>query len=170
MVGGIGWINVGVFSFSKLTRFRFIIFNIPGAVIGYYFGSKTGKVRDMKGVCVYEAFSKLPLDKRGQILSDIAKKMFKGAIANWSSGALRKYTTFILEIFTTFPLAGNYFYWAWHPNGISNTQKDCQNLDSVWPIHQLWHVPARVRFLISDRLINKFVSYKMPPVYKRSST
>lgn len=58
----------------------FIIFNIPGAVFGYYMGSKTGKVRDMKGVSVYEAFSKLPLDKRGQILSDIGKKMFKTAI------------------------------------------------------------------------------------------
>ena len=58
----------------------FILLNIPGAVIGYYFGSKMGKVRDMKGTCVYDAFQKLPIEKRTSILTDLAKKMFKNAI------------------------------------------------------------------------------------------
>ena len=31
----------------------FIVFNIPGSIAGYYMGSKMGKVRDMKGVCVF---------------------------------------------------------------------------------------------------------------------
>ena len=44
-----------------------------------------GKVRDMKGTCVYEAFSKLGKDKRGQILSALATKLFKGAIAGAAS-------------------------------------------------------------------------------------
>ncbi len=58
----------------------FIIFNIPGAILGYYFGSRAGKVRDMKGVCVYEAFNSLPLERRGAILADIAKKVIGTAI------------------------------------------------------------------------------------------
>ncbi|KAI8807563.1 DnaJ-domain-containing protein [Cladochytrium replicatum] len=42
----------------------FIVFNIPGAIFGAYTGSKMGKVRDMKGVSVYEAFSKLGQEKK----------------------------------------------------------------------------------------------------------
>lgn len=58
----------------------FIILNIPGAIFGYYFGSKMGKVRDMKGVCVYEAFTSLPIDRRMKILSDISVKVLGSAI------------------------------------------------------------------------------------------
>jgi curved DNA-binding protein CbpA len=57
----------------------FIILNIPGAIFGYYFGSKMGKVRDMKGVCVYEAFTSLPIDRRMKILSDISLKILGSA-------------------------------------------------------------------------------------------
>ncbi|KAJ3192909.1 hypothetical protein HK101_005777 [Irineochytrium annulatum] len=59
----------------------FIVFNIPGAVAGYYMGDKMGKVRDMKGVSVYEAFCKLGKERRAEILSHMATKMFKNAIA-----------------------------------------------------------------------------------------
>ncbi|KAI9344226.1 DnaJ domain-containing protein [Zopfochytrium polystomum] len=62
------------------TMLGFIILNIPGAVFGYYMGSKMGKVRDMKGVSVYEAFSKLTKEKKNEILSHLATKMFKNAI------------------------------------------------------------------------------------------
>ncbi len=55
-----------------------IVLNIPGAVAGYYFGSKMGKVRDMKGKCVYEAFSSLSKEKRGQILSSVAQQVVAG--------------------------------------------------------------------------------------------
>ncbi|KAJ3096726.1 hypothetical protein HDU97_005617 [Phlyctochytrium planicorne] len=58
----------------------FIVFNIPGAVFGYWMGNKMGKVRDMKGVSVYEAFSKLGKEKKAEILSHLAKKMFSSAI------------------------------------------------------------------------------------------
>lgn len=34
-----------------------------------------GKVRDLKGVSVYEAFSKLSLEKRGEILAGLGKKV-----------------------------------------------------------------------------------------------
>ena len=40
-----------------------IIGNIPGFFLGMYFGSMMGKVLDMKGVCVHDAFMKLSKDK-----------------------------------------------------------------------------------------------------------
>ncbi|KAI9002392.1 DnaJ domain-containing protein [Gaertneriomyces semiglobifer] len=58
----------------------FIVFNIPGALFGAWTGKKMGKVRDMKGVSVYEAFSKLGKDRKAEILSHLAAKMFKTAI------------------------------------------------------------------------------------------
>ena len=60
----------------------FIVFNIPGAVIGGYYGSRMGKVRDMKGVSVYEAFSRLSSQKRQEILTQIGKKFFTTAITH----------------------------------------------------------------------------------------
>ena len=39
-----------------------------------------GKVRDMKGVCVYEAFSKLSKDKKAEVLSHLAQKVLKASI------------------------------------------------------------------------------------------
>lgn len=39
-----------------------------------------GKVRDMKGVSVYEAFANLSLDKRNDILMGFAKHFVTGAI------------------------------------------------------------------------------------------
>ncbi|KAJ3283395.1 hypothetical protein HDU76_008477 [Blyttiomyces sp. JEL0837] len=62
------------------TMLGFIIFNIPGAFVGYWMGNKMGKIRDMKGVSVYEAFSKLGKEKKAEILSHLAQKMFHGSI------------------------------------------------------------------------------------------
>ncbi|KAI9094928.1 DnaJ-domain-containing protein [Phlyctochytrium arcticum] len=57
----------------------FIVFNIPGALFGAYSGKKMGKVRDMKGVSVYEAFAKLEQPRKSEILSSLAGKLFKSA-------------------------------------------------------------------------------------------
>ncbi|KAJ3415750.1 hypothetical protein HDV05_004214 [Chytridiales sp. JEL 0842] len=62
------------------TVLGFICLNIPGAVVGYWWGSKLGKVRDMKGKCVYDAFMKLSKDRKSEILSHIAQKMFASAL------------------------------------------------------------------------------------------
>ncbi|KAJ3116873.1 hypothetical protein HDU96_008536 [Phlyctochytrium bullatum] len=62
------------------TVLGFIVFNIPGAVFGYWMGNKLGKVRDMKGVSVYEAFMKLGKERKAEILSHLAKKMFASAV------------------------------------------------------------------------------------------
>jgi hypothetical protein len=51
-------------------------------LIGGYYGNRMGKVRDMKGVSVYEAFGKLSQEKRGEILSSLGKKFFSTAISN----------------------------------------------------------------------------------------
>ena len=61
-----------------MDSFRFIVFNIPGAMFGAWTGSKMGKVRDMKGKCVYTAFEKLGGDKKRDILSNLAKGSAKG--------------------------------------------------------------------------------------------
>lgn len=58
----------------------FIVFNIPGALIGGYYGSRMGKVRDMKGKSVYEAFRCLSSDKRTEILAALAKQFITTAI------------------------------------------------------------------------------------------
>ncbi|KAI9336434.1 DnaJ domain-containing protein [Zopfochytrium polystomum] len=54
----------------------FIFGNLPGAVGGYYAGGQLGKIRDRKGVSVYEAFTKLAVEKRAEILSELSAKLF----------------------------------------------------------------------------------------------
>jgi hypothetical protein len=61
---------------------RFIVLNVPGAFVGGYYGNRAGKVRDMKGVSVYEAFSKLSHEKRNEILGNLGKKFLSAAIKN----------------------------------------------------------------------------------------
>jgi hypothetical protein len=58
----------------------FILLNIPGAIIGYYTGAKMGKVRDMKGKCVYDAFMKLDGGKKREILTHLASKLVKHTV------------------------------------------------------------------------------------------
>eukprot|EP00842_Homolaphlyctis_polyrhiza_P000648 jgi/Hompol1/1584/HPOL_004586-RA len=60
----------------------FIVLNIPGAIMGGYLGNRAGKIRDIKGVSVYEAFCNLPQHKRGEILTSLATKLFSTAIAS----------------------------------------------------------------------------------------
>ncbi|KAJ3304332.1 hypothetical protein HDV03_002947 [Kappamyces sp. JEL0829] len=60
----------------------FIVLNVPGAVIGGYYGNRAGKIRDMKGVSVYEAYCKLSHEKRQEILANLGKKFFTTAISN----------------------------------------------------------------------------------------
>ncbi|KAI8818073.1 DnaJ domain-containing protein [Fimicolochytrium jonesii] len=67
-VGGVAGFVVG-----------FIVFNIPGALFGAYTGKKMGKVRDMKGVAVYEAFAKLSKDRKAEILAALAGKFLPKA-------------------------------------------------------------------------------------------
>ncbi|KAJ3175073.1 hypothetical protein HDU87_006470 [Geranomyces variabilis] len=58
----------------------FIVFNIPGAMFGAWTGKKMGKVRDMKGVSTGEAFLRLSKDRKAEILSGLAQKMFSSAL------------------------------------------------------------------------------------------
>jgi hypothetical protein len=58
----------------------FICLNVPGAFIGGYYGNRAGKVRDMKGVSVYEAFTKLSTEKRNEVLGSLSKKFLSAAI------------------------------------------------------------------------------------------
>ncbi|KAH6563103.1 hypothetical protein BASA50_004607 [Batrachochytrium salamandrivorans] len=60
----------------------FIVLNIPGAVVGCYYGNRMGKIRDMKGMSVYEAFTKLSSDKRRDILIQLGKKLFTAAVGS----------------------------------------------------------------------------------------
>ncbi len=41
---------------------------------------RMGKVRDMKGVAVYDAFARLSAEKRGEILAGFAKKFLQTAV------------------------------------------------------------------------------------------
>jgi hypothetical protein len=59
----------------------FIMLNIPGAVIGGYYGNRAGKVRDMKGTSVYEAYTKLSQEKRLEIINSLGKKFISAAIS-----------------------------------------------------------------------------------------
>lgn len=58
----------------------FIVLNIPGAVIGGYYGRSAGKVRDMKGVSVYDAYAKLSSERRAEIMGNLGKKFLTAAI------------------------------------------------------------------------------------------
>jgi curved DNA-binding protein CbpA len=59
----------------------FIFLNIPGALIGGYYGNRMGKVRDMKGTSVYDAFAKMSQEKRTEVLGSFAKKFIQTSIS-----------------------------------------------------------------------------------------
>ena len=63
----------------------FIVLNVPGAIIGGYYGNRAGKVRDMKGVSVYDAYCKLSTERRQEILANLGKKFLTAAISAGSS-------------------------------------------------------------------------------------
>jgi hypothetical protein len=73
------WQPIGAIGGAAL---GFIIFNIPGCIAGYYFGSNAGRVRDMKGVSVVEAFSNLSHSKKAEILAHLAKRFLATSLTS----------------------------------------------------------------------------------------
>ena len=59
----------------------FIIANFPGAVAGAVAGNRLGAVRDAKGKSVYQVFQTLPQGDKSRLLSELAAKVFAGAIS-----------------------------------------------------------------------------------------
>ncbi|KAJ1914060.1 hypothetical protein H4219_004949 [Mycoemilia scoparia] len=56
----------------------FIIFNLPGCIMGGFAGRKLGAIRDQKGKAVYEVFQELPHAQKLQILSVLAARFLAG--------------------------------------------------------------------------------------------
>ncbi|TPX37970.1 hypothetical protein SmJEL517_g00252 [Synchytrium microbalum] len=65
----------------------FITANMVGAVAGFAAGGALGKVRDAKGVSVYDAFTKLSSPQRRQILERIATQIL-GVAMSGTSGTI----------------------------------------------------------------------------------
>ena len=59
----------------------FIIANVPGAAAGGAAGNRLGHLRDVKGQSVYKTFQELPQNEKGKLLSELAAKIFAGAIS-----------------------------------------------------------------------------------------
>ncbi|KAI3646841.1 hypothetical protein MP228_009769 [Amoeboaphelidium protococcarum] len=58
----------------------FIIFNIPGALVGLAIGRYLGGLRDTHGRSVLEVFQTLPQSERSKILATLARKLFNGVM------------------------------------------------------------------------------------------
>lgn len=72
------WSIAGAISGGTL---GFIAANAVGAVTGAVAGYKFGGIRDQKGKSVYEVFQGLPPESRAKLLSELAAKIFQGAIS-----------------------------------------------------------------------------------------
>ena len=59
----------------------FIMGNFIGATIGAVAGNKAGQIRDKSGKSVYEVFQSLDQGSRARVLSELAAKIFQGAIS-----------------------------------------------------------------------------------------
>ena len=59
----------------------FIIANVPGAAAGGAAGNRLGHLRDVKGQSVYATFQQLPQNEKSKLLSELAAKIFAGAIS-----------------------------------------------------------------------------------------
>jgi len=59
----------------------FIVGDFVGAATGGIIGSKAGAIRDAKGKSVYQVFQSLDQDKKAKILTELAAKLFSGAIS-----------------------------------------------------------------------------------------
>ena len=59
----------------------FIIANVPGAAAGGAAGNRLGHLRDAKGQSVYTTFQELPQNEKSKLLSELAAKIFAGAIS-----------------------------------------------------------------------------------------
>jgi hypothetical protein len=75
---GYFWSVVGGLSGGAL---GFIVANFPGAVAGAVAGNRLGAVRDAKGKSVYEVFQELPQQDRASLLSEMAARVLRSAIA-----------------------------------------------------------------------------------------
>lgn len=54
----------------------FIVANLPGAIAGYAAGSYLGRIRDKRGKSVMEVFNELPANRKAEILTSLAQKIF----------------------------------------------------------------------------------------------
>ncbi|EXJ95985.1 hypothetical protein A1O1_01111 [Capronia coronata CBS 617.96] len=59
----------------------FIMADVVGAIPGAMAGAKAGAIRDAKGKSVYAVFQSLEQDQKSRILSELAAKLFSGAIS-----------------------------------------------------------------------------------------
>ncbi len=59
----------------------FIFGDVVGMVPGAIAGSKAGAIRDAKGKSVYKVFQSLDQGQKAKILSELAAKIFSGAIS-----------------------------------------------------------------------------------------
>ncbi|KIX00221.1 uncharacterized protein Z518_10360 [Rhinocladiella mackenziei CBS 650.93] len=72
------WSIVGGISGAAM---GFIVGDVVGAVPGAIAGAKLGAIRDAKGKSVYQVFQSLPQNQKARILSELAAKIFSGAIS-----------------------------------------------------------------------------------------
>ncbi|EXJ81480.1 hypothetical protein A1O3_07773 [Capronia epimyces CBS 606.96] len=59
----------------------FIMADVVGAIPGAIAGAKAGAIRDAKGKSVYAVFQSLEQDQKSRILTELAAKLFSGAIS-----------------------------------------------------------------------------------------
>lgn len=59
----------------------FIVGNALGATIGAFVGNRAGTIRDKAGKSVYEVFQSLDQGSKARVLSELAAKIFQGAIS-----------------------------------------------------------------------------------------
>ncbi|ETN38790.1 uncharacterized protein HMPREF1541_06828 [Cyphellophora europaea CBS 101466] len=59
----------------------FIVGNIVGAAVGAVAGQQAGQIRDKSGKSVYEVFQSLDQGSKARVLSELAAKIFQGAIS-----------------------------------------------------------------------------------------
>ncbi|KPI46050.1 uncharacterized protein AB675_784 [Cyphellophora attinorum] len=59
----------------------FIVGNFVGASVGAVAGNKLGGIRDKSGKSVYEVFQSLDQSDKAKVLSELAAKIFQGAIS-----------------------------------------------------------------------------------------
>jgi hypothetical protein len=72
------WTVVGGISGGAM---GFIFGDMVGAIPGAIAGSKAGAIRDAKGKSVYKVFQSLDQGQKARILSELAAKLFSGAIS-----------------------------------------------------------------------------------------
>ena len=72
------WAIAGTLSGAVL---GFIMANVPGAAAGGTIGNRMGALRDKHGQPVYKTFQQLPQSERSKLLTELAAKLFAGALS-----------------------------------------------------------------------------------------